>query len=168
MGEVKTPLSILVKEFLPVEADLIEKKILTIDDLPVVKMLGELLSPVYGNDPSELIAHRFLYRAGVCLLLGPTGVGKSSLVMQFGIHLAIGRSLFGIEPGACYRGRGMRVLLIQAENDEGDLAEMRDGVLRGCTDFSDDEKRLAMERMQVVTICDRSAERLAAKGSQAA
>jgi hypothetical protein len=154
-----TPLDILVKEFLPVEAALIEKQILTIEDLPVVKMLAELLTPVYGNDPDELIARRFLYRAAVALLMGPTGIGKSSFVMQLAIYLAVGRALFGIEPGAYYRGRGMRVLLVQAENDEGDLAEMRDGVLKGCTDLSEEEKRLALERMAVVTICDRSAER---------
>ena len=37
-----------------------------------------------------------------------------------------GRPLFGIVPA-----RPLKSLLIQAENDEGDLAEMRDGVIAG-------------------------------------
>ena len=34
----------------------------------------------------------------------------------------------------------MRVLLIQAENDEGDLAEMRNGVLAGCAELKEPTK----------------------------
>jgi hypothetical protein len=157
--ETRTPLEILVKEYLPQAAAQIENEVRKIEVLPVIKALRELATPVYGNDPNELIAFRFLYRAAVALLMGPTGIGKSSIVMQLAIHLAVGRALFGIEPGAYYRERGMRILLVQAENDEGDLAEMRDGVLKGCEDLSADEKRLAQERIQIVTVCDRSAER---------
>ena len=88
-----------------------------------------------------MIRHRFLYRKGICLLLGPTGVGKSSFLMQWAIYLGAGRTLFGLEPGQRYRD-GMKILLIQAENDEGDLAEMRDGVLAGSTELSEVELSL--------------------------
>jgi len=94
-------------------------------------------------------------------LLGPTGIGKSAMVMQLGIHLAVGKGLFGLEPGELYRGRGMRVLLIQAENDEGDLSEMRDGVLAGCTELTEAERRQAKDRFGVITVNDRSADRFA-------
>jgi len=60
------------------------------------------------------------------LLVGPTGIGKSSLSMQCMLSWATNRSVFGIEPN-----RPLKSLLIQAENDDGDLAEMRDGVVRG-------------------------------------
>jgi len=154
-----SPLEVLVTEFLPEVAKQIEAEVATIEELPAVRLLGELKTPDYGHDESELIAHRFLYRGGVMLLLGPTGVGKSALNMQMGIHFAVGRGVFGVEPGACYRGVGMRVLLVQAENDEGDLAEMRDGVLKGCEDLTDEEKARALKQMVVCTICDRSGER---------
>lgn len=82
--------------------------------------------------------HRFLYRGGIALLCGPTGIGKSSFLMQLAIYLAAGLALFGIEPGDTFAGIGMKILLIQAENDEGDLAEMRDGVLVGCEGLTPD------------------------------
>ncbi len=156
-----TPLDILIKNFLPEVAAHIEKEVAKIEELPLVKSLGELKTPAYGNDPNELIAFRFLYRAAIALLMGPTGIGKSSFVMQLAIHLAVGRTLFGIQPGAHYQGRGMRVLLVQAENDEGDLAEMRDGVLKGCEDLSAAEKQLALERIKILTLCDKTSEAFA-------
>ena len=46
--------------------------------------------------------------------------------MQAMLLWALGKSAFGIAPA-----RRLKSLLIQAENDEGDLAEMRDGVVNG-------------------------------------
>lgn len=76
------------------------------------------------TDPLNLLGRRFLCRGGALLLVGPTGIGKSSLLQQIGITVALGRTLFGIKTA-------MRLssLLIQAENDDGDVAEMRDGIL---------------------------------------
>jgi len=152
----RKPLTLLLEEFPEALGGTGNQKEV---ELPAVMQLGDLKSPTFGDDPTELIGHRFLYRGGVCLLLGPTGIGKSALLMQIGIHLAVGRGLFGIEPGACYTVLGMKVLLVQAENDEGDLAEMRDGVMAGCTGLSGNEKELAARQMMVTTMCDRSGER---------
>ncbi|MCH8513874.1 MAG: AAA family ATPase [Kiritimatiellae bacterium] len=138
--------------------DQVEAEVAKVIELPRVQELGELRTPNYGNDPSELIKNRFLYRKGVCLLLGPTGIGKSAFLMQGGIYLSVGKKFFGIEPGEVYQAQGMRILLIQAENDEGDLAEMRDGVLRGCEDLTVEDRQRALKNMRVCTICDRSGE----------
>ena len=46
--------------------------------------------------------------------------------MQMAMYWSVGKTLFGIQPGDIYQRDGMRILLVQAENDEGDLAEMRD------------------------------------------
>ena len=97
-----------------------------------------------ANDPSELLRHRFLCRGGGLLLVGPTGIGKSSLAMQAMIFWALGRPAFGICPA-----RPLKSLLIQAENDDGDLAEMRDGVLAGLN-LTEDEKQAAMQNVVVV------------------
>jgi RecA-family ATPase len=89
------------------------------------KRLSELVRPD-EHDPSELLKHRFLCRGGGMLLVGPTGIGKSSYSMQEMILWALGREAFGMVPA-----RPLKSLLVQAENDDGDLAEMRDGVVLG-------------------------------------
>lgn len=90
-----------------------------------VKRLCDL-QPRLKDDPSELLKTGFLCRGAALLLAGPTGVGKSALAMQFKICWAIGQAVFGIEPT-----RPLKSLLVQAENDEGDLYEMKQGVLAG-------------------------------------
>src|SRR5215831_9109869 len=92
---------------------------------PVARSLNDFVRPL-ANDPDELIKHRFLCKGGGLLLVGPTGHGKSSLSMQLMIKWALGQSVFGLEPA-----RPLKSLLIQAENDDGDLGEMREGVFNG-------------------------------------
>jgi hypothetical protein len=163
MERKSSPLEILLRDFLPQgEQSAVEAQVAKIQEPPAVKLLGELRTPTYGNDPDELLKWRFLYRGGICLLCGPTGVGKSALGMQGAMHWSVGRDFFGILPGEVYQAAGMRILLVQAENDEGDLAEMRDGVLAGCEDLGEEEKALALKRVTVCTICDKSAEAFAA------
>jgi hypothetical protein len=112
--------------------------------LPPLKPLAALVRHPEGRDPNELIRRRFLCRGGSAVLVGPTGVGKSSLVMQAAILWALGRPAFGLEPA-----RPLRILIIQAENDEGDIAEMRDGVLAGLG-LSEEERRLACANVVIV------------------
>jgi len=109
---------------------------------PDAKPLSALVRHA-GGDPSELLRHRYLCRGAGLLLVGPTGIGKSSLAMQAMILWAIGRPLFGIEPA-----KPLKSLLIQAENDEGDLAEMRDGIMAGMN-LTTEEKQQAMGRIIV-------------------
>lgn len=147
----------LLEEFLTPEAlAAVERSAEGVPELPKVIALGELQTPEYGNDPSELIKCRFLYRKGILLIIGPTGIGKSSFIMQFIIYLAVGKSLFGIAVGEIYQESGMRILLIQAENDDFDLAEMRDGVLMGCKELTTDDITRAQERILTVTITDQT------------
>ena len=96
-----SPLEILLTDFVPeaAEAKEVEKAVAVVPRLPAVMALSDLQTPIYGNDPNELIKHRFLYRGGIALVCGPTGIGKSSFLMQLAIYLAAGLALFGIEPG---------------------------------------------------------------------
>ncbi len=116
----------LEESMAPKEAEALQAEMATIQTLPPSRKLRELRRSDPEADASDLISERFLYRGGVCLLVGPTGAGKSSLLMQLAIHLAVGKTLFGLQPGAVYRKKGMRILLVQAENDEAELAKMRD------------------------------------------
>lgn len=110
---------------------------------PEAKLLSQLIKPP-ENDPSELLRYRFLCRGGGALLVGPTGIGKSSLSMQAMVLWALGRDAFGIVPA-----RPLKSLLIQAENDDGDLAEMRDGVITGLNLTSAEAQR-ACENIVVI------------------
>jgi AAA domain len=89
----------------------------------IVKPLMDL-EPANENDGNTLLGNRFLCPGAGLLFVGHTGVGKSTAVVQMGISWAVGRQCFGIAPK-----RPLRILYIQAENDEGDLCEMRGGVL---------------------------------------
>jgi RecA-family ATPase len=89
----------------------------------VVKPLLEL-QPAKANDGNTLLGNQFLCRGSGGLLIGQTGIGKSTAIIQMGICLSVGRECFGIAPP-----QPLKILYVQAENDEGDLCEMRDGVL---------------------------------------
>lgn len=84
------------------------------------------------HDPNELIRHRYLCRGGSLLNVGPTGVGKSALIMQMGVRWALGRDFFGLNPV-----RPLKSIFLQAENDDMDMAEMISGVLGAMPDLGD-------------------------------
>lgn len=96
------------------------------------------------NDPKELLKDRFLCREGILGLYGQTGIGKSSFSMQCKILWSLGREAFGIVPR-----QPLKSLLIQAENDDGDIAEMRDGVCDGL-ELSPEVKLKACENIIVI------------------
>lgn len=96
------------------------------------------------NDPNRLLGARWLCKGGSALLVGPSGVGKSSLTMQFACLLATGAPFFGIPVV-----RPLKVLVVQAENDEGDLAEMLAGVREGLNldaEFGDESAIATLKR----------------------
>ena len=109
---------------------------------PQVFAIGVLEAPP-KDDPNELIKHRYLCRGSGMLVVGPTGVGKSTFTLQAALCWSVGRDHFGLVPA-----RPLRSLIIQSENDHGDLAEMRDGVLAGLG-FTEHERRDAGERVLV-------------------
>lgn len=111
------------------------------------RSMGELVRPE-RDDPNELLQHRFLCRGGGLLLAAPTGIGKSTLAIQFSLSWALGREALGIRPA-----RPIRSLYIQAENDDGDLAELRDGICDGL-EFTEADRAQAFGRVTFSTIDD--------------
>lgn len=96
-----------------------------------------------SNDPNSVLGNRWLCRGGSLVIVGQSGIGKSSLCMQLMILWALGREAFGIAPT---RGKPLKSLLIQAENDIGDLAEMYQGVRQGMG-LTPEEERLLDSRI---------------------
>ena len=92
----------------------------------------DLLEFNTANDANNVIGFhdgrttRYLCRGHSAWLIGPSGVGKSSLLFQFGISWACGLPIFGIAPQ-----HPLRVLVVQAENDTGDMSEMAKGIRDG-------------------------------------
>jgi hypothetical protein len=99
------------------------------------------------SDPNCVIGFRdgktlrYLCRGKSAWLLGPSGVGKSSLVTQFAVGWAIGAPVFGITPA-----RPLKSLIVQAENDDYDLAEMVQGVAHAHGIHPEDPRWLDLQR----------------------
>ena len=95
-----------------------------------LRELEEKIRTAGKEDPNELIKRRFLCKGGAGILAAETGCGKSSFVMQIALHWGAGQACFGLEPT-----RPLKILLIQAENDDRDLQEEISGVCRGASDI---------------------------------
>ncbi len=77
-------------------------------------------------DPNAtLLGNRYLCRQSGMLFVGSSGMGKSSALVQAAILWSLGRLAFGIQPNG-----PLSSVLIQAENDAGDMHEMAEGVMR--------------------------------------
>jgi hypothetical protein len=76
------------------------------------------------SDPTVLVgkARRWLCEGYAVSIVGFSGTGKSSLMMQIATSWALGQSVFGLAPV-----RPLRTLILQAENDGGDIAESWQG-----------------------------------------
>lgn len=104
-----------------------------------------------GPDATKtVLGHRFLCVGGSMLYVGPSGIGKSSASVQQDMLWALGRPAFGIRPA-----RPLRILTIQAENDDGDLYEMREGVCRGLQ-LSAEDVAAVRDRVYYDTECTRT------------
>lgn len=76
------------------------------------------------DDPTVLVgkARRWLCQSYAVSIVGFSGTGKSSLMMQIATSWALGQSCFGLEPV-----RALRTLILQSENDFGDCSEAFQG-----------------------------------------
>ncbi len=79
---------------------------------------------VSTDDPTVLVgkARRWLCQSYAVSIVGFSGTGKSSLMMQIATSWALGQSCFGLEPV-----RPLRTLILQSENDFGDCSEAFQG-----------------------------------------
>ena len=97
-----------------------------------------LLSFERKDDPTTVLGnHRWLCKGGSLLIVGQSGTGKSSLMMQAAVHWALGRDFFGIKPA-----KPLRAIVLQAENDAGDISEALQDVMAGA--YIDATERLQL------------------------
>ncbi|NBO52236.1 MAG: hypothetical protein EBU83_02200 [bacterium] len=94
------------------------------------------------NDPTTVLGNRWLCKGGSLCVIGQSGIGKSSFLMQFAIMLAIGRQFFGVEVK-----RPFRCIVMNAENDTGDLAEAFKGIVSSMA-LTEEEKVLLRKNIK--------------------
>ncbi|CAB4185027.1 RepA RecA-family ATPase [uncultured Caudovirales phage] len=90
------------------------------------------------DDPNTVLGNRWLCKGGSALIVSQAGVGKSSLMMQAAIHWAAGKDFFGIKAK-----RPLRIVICQAENDFGDVAESFIDCHTGAKLFPDERANVA-------------------------
>lgn len=71
------------------------------------------------GDKSILLGHRYLNRGDGMVMVGTSGIGKSSMSIQMATLWALGRSAVGIPSNG-----PLRSLIVQSEDSDGDIAEM--------------------------------------------
>ena len=104
------------------------------------------------QDINTIVGSNWLKRGGSLLMVGQSGIGKSSLLMQLCVSWALGRPLFGLKPV-----KPLKILIVQAENDFGDLSEQAQGVLKGLDiDMHFDEEEVALLRKNIKTFTDQT------------
>lgn len=76
------------------------------------------------EDPTVLVGKsgRWLCEGYAVSIVGFSGTGKSSLMMQIATSWALGQSVFGLAPV-----RPLRTLMLQSENDFGDISQAWQG-----------------------------------------
>jgi 5S rRNA maturation endonuclease (ribonuclease M5) len=100
------------------------------------------------HDPNCLVGNRYLVRGGSSLWAGGSGYGKSSLELQLAVYWACGVPCFGLRPV-----RPLKSLIIQAENDLGDMGEQLQGVIAGIEasgDLDVEERRDLIKKNLVI------------------
>ena len=105
-------------------------------------------------DPKDtLLGNRFLCREGGMTFVGPSGIGKSSASVQMDVLWSVGRPAFGIQPA-----HPLKIVVIQAENDAGDLHEMVKGVM-GAMRLTKAELELCRQNLLVIGEKTRTADK---------
>ena len=96
-------------------------------DLKGMIRASDVIRKNVTDDENSLIGYenRFLSRGGSWVWVAPSGVGKSTLLTDFCLHASSGSDWHGIK----FR-KPMKTLVVQAENDEGDIAEQFGGSKR--------------------------------------
>jgi replicative DNA helicase len=102
-------------------------------DGPQIMSMESMMNFDRKNDPECVIGNRWLCKGGSLLLVSQSGVGKSSFALQFLVSLCINRPFFGIKAK-----RPLRIVMTQAENNLGDVAEAMQDITSGMNLYQSD------------------------------
>lgn len=111
--------------------------------LPTNLNLKDLMTKPHNDNQCLLNAWAF-ERQAILAIVAPTGAGKSVLTMQLATHFACGKETIGFAPHQAYK-----VLVLQNEDSDNDIAIMRDGCM---SLLSEAEKDKAYENLTFVRL----------------
>jgi hypothetical protein len=120
------------------------------DEQPEAKVLlgrplGDFQLPE-ANDPNVLIGKRWLSKGDIFILASTSGMGKSSLTIQAAVTWGLGLPLFG----GFMPHRKLKSLIIQSEDGDGDIAEVRLS-LEHAMKLTDEQKATVDQNVIIVT-----------------
>jgi len=99
-------------------------------------------------DPNTLLGDRYICRGHACLIVGGSGMGKSTIAYQASILWALGKPFLGI---AVTNVKGwLSSVHFQSEDEDGDIAEVRESVYF-MLQLTEEEKALVSERVVIIT-----------------
>jgi hypothetical protein len=110
----------------------------------IAKPLGDFPYPVVDENVLLGTKHRYLCRGGGLLIPAAAGVGKSTLSYQMGACFGAGRDFLGLD---CMGP--LRVLIVQGEDDDGDIGEVVESVKQGLN-FSQKEWEMVNRNVKVI------------------
>jgi AAA domain len=96
---------------------------------------------------ATLLGDRYLCRDGGMFIVAPSGQGKSSLSVQLACEWSLGSNPLGIQAKS-----PSRVLIIQGEDDDGDITEMSQWILNA--GFSEDKLKRIEENTHIEPVND--------------
>jgi RecA-family ATPase len=105
----------------------------------------------FANAPVDtsatLLGERYLCRGGGAFFVAPSGQGKSSLACQLAVEWSIGGDPIGIKAA-----QPLRVLIVQGEDDQGDVTEMTKWILNA--GFSTEKLSMIGRNTHIETLND--------------
>lgn len=112
-----------------------------------VRSIGDFQLPP-DDDHTQLLGgnNRYVTRGQSCIIVSSSGMGKSALSLQAAVTFSRAMPFFGIQ---CKKP--LRSLVIQAEDDDGDIAEVWESILHeNRLNMSPEEELLVRERVLIV------------------
>ena len=111
------------------------------------RVLADFKDPLpETQNPAAVFSGGYLRKGGGMALIAPAGIGKSTFSIQASILWAMGETAFGITPV-----KPLNVAIIQAEDDDEELADFRNEIRRGLVADGYDKSKIqaAMNKVRM-------------------
>ena len=98
-----------------------------------------------ATDKTCLLGNHYLDRGAGAVLVGNSGMGKSSMMLQMAVVFALGRAFEGLKPNG-----KLKSLIIQSEDSDNDIAEVMASIAYSMK-LTKDDIEIVRENVRIVT-----------------